>query len=194
MWNYGTDEFQFKVQSRKQPDVLTKRIVTSEAARIFDPQGYVAPITVRAKMFIQQLWRVKGGWDDPLPLQLQEEWRTFCIEVKDIEQFRIPRRIGASATTLSEIHIFCDASARACGAAAYVHTRINGQWAASLLCAKSKVAPLKELSIPRLELCAMELGRLLAKSSRLRHFASHERLCGRIVKSSCIGCANRPMN
>lgn len=61
MWNYRTDEFQFKVHSRSQPDVLTKRLVTSEAGRIFDPQGYLAPITIRSKLFIQRLWDNRRG-------------------------------------------------------------------------------------------------------------------------------------
>lgn len=55
VWKFNTDELQFKVQTREQPEILTKRIVTSEAARIFDSQGYVAPITVQARIFIQQL-------------------------------------------------------------------------------------------------------------------------------------------
>lgn len=132
-WNYRADEFSFKVQSRIQPDVLTKRIVTSEAARIYDPQGYVVPITVRAKMFIQELWKIKKGSDDPLPDRFQEEWRAFCNEVKGIEQFRIPRWIGTSSTSVHQVHIFCDASARAYGAAAYIRTRTNCGWSASLL-------------------------------------------------------------
>lgn len=57
-WNFNTDEFQFKAQNRKQPnaDVKTKRIITSEAARVFDPQGYLAPYHIRAKLYIQELW------------------------------------------------------------------------------------------------------------------------------------------
>lgn len=57
-WNPREDEFRFKVQNRSQPEVLTKRIITSEAARIFEPQGYVAPVTMRAKLFIQELTRM----------------------------------------------------------------------------------------------------------------------------------------
>lgn len=117
VWNYHTDKFRFKVEARAQPDVLTKRIVTSEAARIFDPQGYVAPITVRAKIFIQELWRIKSGWDAPLTEQFQSEWRAFCKEIKGIEQFCIPRWIGTSSASRHQVHVFCDASACAYGAA-----------------------------------------------------------------------------
>lgn len=135
MWNYHTDEFQFRVQSREQPSILTKRIVTSEAARIFDPQGYVVPMTVRAKLFIQELWRIKKGWDEPLPEQFQTEWREFCAEVKNIDQIRIPRWVGTTSTSLLQVQIFCDASKRAYGAAAYIRSRTGNTWTAHLLCA-----------------------------------------------------------
>lgn len=48
MWNFNNDEFQFKVQGREQPEVITKGVIASEAARFYDPQGYVTPITIRA--------------------------------------------------------------------------------------------------------------------------------------------------
>lgn len=166
IWNYRTDEFQFKVQSREQPAVLTKRLITSEAAKIFDPQGYVAPVTVRSKMFIQEQWRVKKDWDEALPQQLQIEWKAYCAEVKGIEQYRIPRWLGTSATTQSQVHVFCDASARAYGAAVYIRTQVDGNWSAKLLCSRSKVAPLKTMTIPRLELCAMDVGRKLVRKIR----------------------------
>lgn len=165
-WNYKTDELQFKVQKRTQPVVLTKRIVTSEAARIFDPQGYVAPIVIRAKMFIQHLWQTEKGWDEALETECETEWKTFCTDVEAIEGIRIPRWLGTSPTTRSQIHIFCDASAKAYGAAVYVRSHIRGEWKSSLLCAKARVAPIKRVTIPRLELCAIELGSKLARRIR----------------------------
>lgn len=171
IWNYRSDEFQFKVQSRVQPDNITKRVVSSEAARIFDPQGYMAPITIRAKMFIQELWRTKKGWDDPILPELQNDWRTFCNEIRAIEQISIPRWLGTSKSTKSQVHIFCDASCKAYGAAAYIRTLTDAKWSAQLLCSKSKVAPIKLLTIPRMELCAVELAcKLIRRIRRMSMF------------------------
>lgn len=158
VWNYKDDDFQFKVQSRIQPEVITKRVMTSEAARIFDPQGLVTPITIRAKLFIQQLWRTGSDWDKPLTPELQSQWKNFYDEIKAIGRIKIPRWLDTASTKQSQIHLYCDASSKAYGAAAYVRVCTNGQWSAKLLCSKSRVAPIKVVTIPRLELCAVELG------------------------------------
>lgn len=76
-WNYRTDEIQFEVQDCIQPEVITKRVITSEAARVFDPQGYLAPITIRAKFAIQEQWRLRSDWDVPFSEQHQQDWRNF---------------------------------------------------------------------------------------------------------------------
>lgn len=151
------------MKTRIQPEEITKRIVTSEAARIFDPQGFVTPITVRAKFFIQELWRSKDngkqlyGWDDPLPPDFVSQWREFCDEVGAIEQIRIPRWLGTTVATKNQIHMFCDASQKAYGVAAYVQMFDGTSWSARLLCSKSRVAPIRSQTIPILELSAVAL-------------------------------------
>lgn len=97
VWNFKDDEFQFKVQKRAQPDIITKRVITSEAARIFDPQGYVTPVTIRAKLFIQELWRTKSDWDEPLSPELQAEWKAFYEELRAIDQVKIPNPIQSAS-------------------------------------------------------------------------------------------------
>lgn len=126
MWNYKDDEFQFKVQHRDQPQVITKRIMTSEAARIYDPQGYVTPITIRAKLYIQELWREGSDWDKPLTQELQAEWRNFYEEIRVIARIKIPRWLGTATTKQAQIHLYCDASSKAYGAAAYVRVCSDG--------------------------------------------------------------------
>lgn len=167
VWNFRTDELQFRVQQRTQPEIITKRLVTSEAAKIFDPQGYVAPVTIRAKLSIQETWRDHKTWDEPLPAEFTAEWKAFCIDVQLIEKIRIPRWIGTSLAARSQIHVFCDASTKAYGAAAYIRTCVDGVWSATLLCSKAKVAPIKIVTVPRLELCAIELGSKLTQKIRL---------------------------
>lgn len=158
VWNFKEDAFQFKVQSRTQPEEITKRVMASEAARVYDPQGWVTPITIRAKLFIQEVWRNRNDWDTPLPQELQDKWKGFYKEIQLIDQIRIPRWLGTTSAEKAQIHVYCDASARAYGAAAYIRVLTNGNWSAKLLCSKSRVSPIKIVTIPRLELSAIELG------------------------------------
>lgn len=88
VWNYRTDEFQSKVQNRPQADVITKRIITSEAARIFDPLGYVTPVTMGARFFIQESWRKKLDWDQQVPPALQEAWKLFYDDLRMLDLVR----------------------------------------------------------------------------------------------------------
>lgn len=157
LWNYQNDEFQFNVQGRVQPEIITKRIITSEAARIFDPQGYAAPVSIRAKLFIQELWRDKYKWDQPLSSSIQAEWKNYYDELKLLNEVRIPRWLGTTQEMTNQIHLFADASQKAYGVVAYVRVCTRGSWRARLLCARSRVAPIKMVTIPRLELCAVEL-------------------------------------
>lgn len=194
VWDYATDEFAFHVQERVQPDVITRRILTSEAARIYDPQGYVTPIVIRARMFVQEAWKLHtddgaaddapqtsedarklkkkqrtqrklaADWDQPLSAELQRDWRLFCNEVRDIGRVRLPRWVETHPDGVSQLHVFCDASIGAYGAAIYVRTKTYTGWRAHLLCSKARVAHVNDRSVPRLELQAVELGARFVKS------------------------------
>lgn len=118
------------------PKKLTKRIITGMAARVFDPQGYVAPVTIRAKLIIQELWRLDKKWDDLLPEGLQKEWIGFYTELSLINHIRIPRWMGMTISRKVQIHVFCDASSKAYGAVAYLRVWKESGWDASLLISK----------------------------------------------------------
>lgn len=172
-WNYELDMFQFKMKNEIRTKTVTKRVITSEAARIFDPQGYLAPVTIRAKVCIQELWRKRSAWDEPVPPEMEAKWSQYCAELSAVEQIQIPRWLHITPVNACHIHIFCDASIRAYGTAAYIRINQSGEWGAMLLCAKTKVAPLKTVSIPRLELCAVELGcKLLTRIRTIEAFAT----------------------
>lgn len=139
---------------------ITKRTVSSDLARIFDPLGLFGPVTVKAKIFMQQLWELKVDWDEELPAQLQQQWEQFRNDLKVLNHIKTLRHVfRGRAPTRIQIHTFVDSSEKAYGAAVYVRAlnkdkTINVQ----LLCAKSRIAPMKKLTIPRLELCAAVLG------------------------------------
>ncbi|XP_071576701.1 uncharacterized protein [Temnothorax nylanderi] len=151
-WNPPTDTFHFTIEISK-PNTLSKRTVMSVIAKIFDPLGLLAPVLIPAKVFIQKLWTLKLGWDDPLPETVSTKWNRFIDQLQEKHKIAIPRWISVTSDQNIEIHGFCDASQRAIAAAVFVRsTDAHGVTKVTLLCAKTKVAPLKRLTIARLEL------------------------------------------
>lgn len=138
---------------------MTKRRVLSEIASLFDPLGWIAPSIVLAKIFMQKVWCTGISWDESLPEELQKEWLQFKTELPVLQDISINRWIYTpkNKSTL-ELHGFADASASAY--AAVIYSRViaeDGEIKVSLLTAKTKVAPIKIISLPRLELCAATL-------------------------------------
>ncbi|KAL7725911.1 hypothetical protein ACLKA6_000678 [Drosophila palustris] len=102
-----------------------------------------------------QLCKDQLTWDESLPLARDTAWKELCSSFQNIPHVSFPR-VVLIADAEVEVHGFCDASLEAYGACVYVVTR--GQTVTSrLLCSKSRVAPLKTLSVPKLELCGAKL-------------------------------------
>lgn len=163
-WHPHNDEFAYKVHSLKNENTsATKRQVLSEIAQLFDPLGLLAPVIITAKTLMQQLWLTGIGWDDKLPREVIEKWNVFKNELLMLEQFRIHRWIGYDESQHMQLHGFSDASQIAYAACVYARERLaDGTLRISLLAAKTKVAPIKQQCIPRLELNgAVLLNRLL---------------------------------
>ncbi|XP_012217595.2 uncharacterized protein [Linepithema humile] len=157
-WNPTLDAFQFNV-SLPASIPKTKRTILSTIAKIFDPLGWSAPVTIAAKIFLQHLWQQKVDWDEAIPPALASQWETIQSSLNDINGLQLERWIQRGAdTTHCEIHGFADASNAAYAAAVYIRLiSLSGYVTVRLLVAKSKVAPVKTLSIPRLELSAAVL-------------------------------------
>ena len=106
-----------------------------------------------------QLWLLKTEWDEVVPPSLLHQWLNFKEELIDICHIRIPRKLCSDfALEKPSLHIFCDASQQAYGCCAYLSSNQHGRYASSLICSKSKVAPLEVISVPKLELCSAVLG------------------------------------
>ncbi|XP_013178804.1 PREDICTED: uncharacterized protein LOC106125929, partial [Papilio xuthus] len=167
-WNRSSDEFEYTVNLPPLETPVTKRRVISDIAKLFDPLGWIAPAIITAKVFIQRLWLSGIDWDQELPSSLLKDWLNYREELKQLTQFRLPRWIHASSDdSLVELHGFADASNIAY--AAVVYARIidkDGSIHVNLITSKTKVAPVKQVSIPRLELCgAVLLAKLLKEVS-----------------------------
>ncbi|GFX37826.1 uncharacterized protein TNCV_3116741 [Trichonephila clavipes] len=92
-----------------------------EIARLYDPLGLIGPIVTKAKIFIQELWKIKLDWSEQLPLDAMEEWMNFYQKLSKINNFKIPRCILLPATIRIEIHGFSDASERAYAVVVYIN-------------------------------------------------------------------------
>ncbi|KAI8116952.1 hypothetical protein CVS40_11069 [Lucilia cuprina] len=106
-------------------------------------------------MLLQDLWKLKLDWDDKIPEQMTENWLKIKDNFKFLNEVNVPRHIICVKPTQIELHGFCDASMKAYGAAVYVKSiDSNGIVYCHLAASKSRIAPIKILSLPRLELCA----------------------------------------
>ncbi|XP_065089199.1 uncharacterized protein LOC135710528 [Ochlerotatus camptorhynchus] len=157
LWDPRCDQFLFwRSPEVMQPDVkVTKRYVLSQIAKLFDPLGLISPVIVLAKSIMQQLWADGLGWDETLEGELLSRWVTLHQSLVQLNEIRIPRCVMAPGAQRIEIHGFSDASCTAYGACVYLRcVQENGAVSVRLLCSKSRIAPLRRLTIPRLELCA----------------------------------------
>ena len=152
-WTANDDQFLFHYTPPSDQFQYTKRNVLRSTATIFDPMGFLAPFVVRAKLLLQQAWVLALDWDEPLTNELQEAWRQWFGELVMLPETKIPRCLKtAPMVTNMEIHS-SDASEKAYSAAVYArHEYLDGSFSSRLVAAKTRLAPLKAISIPRLEL------------------------------------------
>lgn len=167
-WNHSTDILGYSIKRFEDKTAISKRTILSTTAQVFDPLGLLAPIIVNAKLLLQVLWQHKLSWDESLPLNLHTAWITFRNELKLLNSLKIPRCIIINDPIIVELHGFADASTKAYGASVYIRSiDSSNQIKCDLLCAKSRVAPLKPVTLPKLELCAaLLLSQLISKVSQ----------------------------
>lgn len=155
-WNPINDFFYFQVHL--QPvSKITKRHILSDVSRLFDPLGLLSPALIPAKIIFQELWLLKLNWDDEIPTPLCTKWTKFRDELHKLQDIKVPRWIPNNDRKV-ELHGFCDSSTLAYGASIYARClEDTGEFSVNIITSKTKVAPLKELTIPRLELCGATL-------------------------------------
>lgn len=157
--HWSPDEDAFCYNFKYSQDVVTKRTILSLIAKLYDPCGFLAPLIMLAKCFMQLLWSKGFDWDEPLPLELKHKWQNLISDIhKNLSSIRIPRTFQLNMSTRIELHGFSDASEA--GYAAVVYFRCehnNGNITTRQIISKTRVAPLKKVTLPRLELCAAHL-------------------------------------
>ncbi len=155
------DAFTFTMSLPEATTSWTKRMMLRFQARLYDPHGLLLPHTILARMILQEVWRTGSDWDQQVHEELQMKWRSWLLHLPALPLLRIPRCLYDTSQDFTEkqqFHVFCDASADGYAAAAYTVTTFpDGTKDARLTLAKGRVAPLRQISIPRLELLAAEL-------------------------------------
>ena len=163
-WNSGVDHFRLTVAEFPEINNLTKRLLVSDIAKTLDVLGWFSPSIIKIKILLQRIWELKIDWDEIVPPEIEHTWRQWRTELTLLSDRHIPRCYFPKQSRIEsvQLHGFSDASEEAYSGVVYlcmvdslqrVHT--------SLVTSKTKVAPIKRLTIPRLELCGARLLALL---------------------------------
>ena len=121
-------------------DTITKCEILKCISQLFDPLGYMLPVTIRSRMLLQEVWRTRVSWDDRLSVEFVDLWEDLFLDLQECYNISIPRQLYFDPNNVS-LHLFSDASNKAYGCAAYVVS----EGVSSLITAKARVAPLKNL-------------------------------------------------
>ena len=136
-WNPVKDEMSFAERNIPILDVVTKRTILKYSSQIYDPLGLLSPVSVSAKILLQELWKAKYDWDTALPDHICETWNQLAESLNRATHVKFSRQFLPSVNSGTSLHIFVDASIKSYGAAAY----ICDQSQSKLVMAKNRVAP-----------------------------------------------------
>ena len=111
-WLANKDVFTFKENAPGDQMSCTKWNFLKTIATLFDPLGFLAPFTVRAKILLQQMWMAGLGWDEGLSEPLINSARAWFNELPDLRQLQIPRCLIVEGKQIDSVslHTFTDAS------------------------------------------------------------------------------------
>ena len=185
VWDAESDNLTFKTkytsfQEWKKAckiEIWTKRAILKTTASTYDPLGLLSPIIMYPRTIIQQLWAKELDWDTPVSEDIANKWEECLQNLLNVNMIQIPRWVYDRPLANLELHVFCDASERAY--ATCIYTRVNsrgGTVLTNLVCAKSRVAPLKNESVQRLELIGCVLGTRLLSATNIVYKVPPERV------------------
>ena len=174
-WKPNADHFQFFSKFDNKGSI-TKRQLLSDTAKLFDLVGWFRPIVIKFKILLQKRWTRGVDWEEQLTQDLLEEWIAIKADLRQLHGFYLPRCIlPPNAVNSIQFHMFTDASELAYGAVLYARfVDSMGFIAVNVVAGKNRVAPIKTVSLPRLELYAAHLGtKLLTKIRNIFQFTNN---------------------
>lgn len=146
---------------RAVPPALSRRIVLQQVMMLFDPLGLICPFTLLAKIYLRETWSINLGWDDPLPDEMRVKWLQFFKQLFHLEDLHFGRALQPpDAVSKPSLILFSDGSDKAYGFAAYIRWQLDdGRFWCKLVMAKSRIAPMRKISTPQMELNAAVLSK-----------------------------------
>ena len=143
----------------------TKRQVLQITSRPYDPLGLFLPVTIAGKILFQDTWTRGLAWDETLHPDIAVKWSAWTSGLHLLSDVHVPRWIGARTPDLQDckVHVFGDASEPAYGAALYIRSIVDKVVSVRLICSKARLAPIKRITLPRLELLAALVATLLLR-------------------------------
>ncbi|TWW53666.1 hypothetical protein D4764_0186590 [Takifugu flavidus] len=121
LWCIRADQFKFHVNIQQRP--LTRRGILAMMSSVYDPLGMLSPVVLPAKNILQELCRLRTGWDDAVPDHLAQHWSRWMEELQQLTNFGVdrcftPPEFGATAE--AQLHHFSDASETGYGVVTYL--------------------------------------------------------------------------
>ncbi|XP_058448835.1 uncharacterized protein LOC131428812 [Malaya genurostris] len=167
-WCTTSDTFTYRLSTQHDSELLmgvrppTKREALRTLMRVYDPLGLIGHVLIYLKVLMQEVWRSRTGWDDPIDENSYRKWLTWIKILPLVQEVQVPRcfrsRIVLSSSTNIQLHTFVDASESGFAATVFLRFEEADIVECSLIGAKTRVAPLKFLSIPKSELQSAVLG------------------------------------
>ncbi|GIY42358.1 DUF1758 domain-containing protein [Caerostris darwini] len=167
IWDKNLDTLEIDSESLEfdEREKITKRKILSLVSRVFDPIGFLAPVMIQPKILLQATWKTKESWDDEVNNEIKKQFLKWIKQLKYFKNIKIPRWLGVMKESNLSIHTFVDASKTAYAACIFLRSESSmGSVTVQLLQARSRITPMKTITIPRLELMAATIGARLFSS------------------------------
>lgn len=160
MWNRKNDSIGIKPVKSHICAIVTKRVILKQVASVYDPMGLFSPVTLRGKLLLQQIWTKRLDWDDSVSMEDLSIWNSVRMDLENIHNFSITRCISIPniETKKTSLVCFSDASNKAYASVIFVVQSDGIVKTSELIFSKSRLAPIKKLTIPKLELLAVLIG------------------------------------
>ncbi|XP_011860126.1 PREDICTED: uncharacterized protein LOC105557489, partial [Vollenhovia emeryi] len=169
MWDREEDELWMDWKEHKALSAITKRTILSAVSQVYDPIGFLCPVLLGPKKMLQRAWLAKKSWDEILEEELTSEFKAWYEELSYLSTIRIPRNVTGGSIYREDwqLHVFSDASQDAYAAVIYLRTQKSCDVSVQLLQARARVAPIRKVSVARLELFGCVIAVRLAASVKM---------------------------
>ncbi|XP_035980606.1 uncharacterized protein LOC118556656 isoform X5 [Fundulus heteroclitus] len=158
LWSVEEDVFKFNIIVKDRPH--TRRNILSTVSSIYDPLGFLSPLILPAKLLLQELCKSKCEWDDRVPQSASDSWQKWLSSLEVLKDFNVSRCLkppDLKSPLHFEIHHFSDACDHGYGTVSFLRMTTTNKIHVVFMLGKARVAPLKQMTIPRMELTAAVL-------------------------------------